>query len=48
MLFNETIRENILFGKPAGSDVEVRNVASQANAMGFIMQSEEDVSSAAV
>ena len=37
LLFNETIRENILFGNLDAKDSDVRKVATQANAMGFIM-----------
>lgn len=45
LLFNETIKNNILFGNLSAKDIEVRTVAAQANAMGFIMQSEEDMAS---
>jgi len=45
LLFNETIKSNIMFGNLSASDPEIRTVASQANAMGFIMQNEEDCSS---
>lgn len=48
LLFNETIRDNILFGNLAASDTEIRKVAVQANAMGFIMQNDDDMSSLAV
>ena len=48
LLFNETIKENILFGNLDANDHEVRTVATQANAMGFIMQNDDDVSSVAV
>ena len=48
LLFNETIKENILFGKPDALDLDVRTVANQANAMGFIMQNDDDVSSLTV
>lgn len=48
LLFNETIKENILFGNLDATDHEIRTVATQANAMGFIMQNDDDVSSPAV
>ena len=48
LLFNESIKKNILFGKPSAKDHEVRTVATQANAMGFIMQNDDDVSSITV
>ena len=48
LLFNETIKENILFGNLDATDPEIRTVATQANAMGFIMQNDDDVSSPAV
>ena len=48
MLFNESIKENIKFGNLDATDEQVRTVATQANAMGFIMQNDDDVSSAAV
>jgi ATP-binding cassette subfamily B protein len=35
-LFNGTVRENILFGRPGASDQEVYNAAKIANAHGFI------------
>ncbi len=48
LLFNETIKQNIMFGNLKASDPEIRTCATQANAMGFIMQSEDDISSPAV
>ena len=45
MLFNETIKDNILFGKSRAKDTEVKTVAQQANALGFITQNNEDYSS---
>ena len=42
MLFNETIKSNIQFGEPNSSDARVLEVAIQANALGFIMQNDED------
>ncbi len=37
-----------MFGNLKASDPEIRTCATQANAMGFIMQSEDDISSPAV
>ncbi len=37
LLFGGTIRENILYGKPAASDAEIMEAAKQANAYDFIM-----------
>jgi hypothetical protein len=37
-----------MFGNLKAKDPEIRTCATQANAMGFIMQSEDDVSSQAV
>ena len=48
LLFNETIKDNILFGNLTATDTEVRQVAQQANAMGFIMQNDEDHNSVEV
>ena len=45
LLFNETIRENILFGNLAANEKQINDSASRANAMAFIMQSNEDMSS---
>jgi len=36
LLFNQTIKENILYGKPDASDAEVLRVAELANALTFI------------
>jgi len=36
MLFGGTIRENIAYGRPGASDVEIRQAAEQANAWEFI------------
>lgn len=44
MLFNESIKENILFGESNASDMQVRQVAEEANALGFINQSFKDFS----
>jgi subfamily B ATP-binding cassette protein MsbA len=45
LLFNETIKSNILFGALHAEDARVKEVAIQANALGFIMQNDEDYSS---
>lgn len=42
MLFNETIISNIKFGDLDATDARVLEVAIQANALGFIMQNDED------
>lgn len=42
LLFNQTIKENILYGKPDASDAEVLRVAELANALTFI-QNEKDL-----
>jgi ABC-type multidrug transport system fused ATPase/permease subunit len=36
LLFNTTIKENILYGNGAASDERVRQVAEMANAIQFI------------
>jgi ABC-type multidrug transport system fused ATPase/permease subunit len=36
ILFNQTIKENILYGKVTASDAEVQRAAELANALGFI------------
>ena len=48
ILFNETIKSNILFGDLKASDVRVRESAVRANALGFIMQNDDDMNSVAV
>ena len=48
LLFNETIKSNIMFGDLAASDIRIREAAVQANALGFIMQNDEDVNSKSV
>lgn len=40
-LFNDTVRENIRFGKPEATDAEVEAAAKQANAHEFIAQMEQ-------
>ena len=36
ILFNQSIKENILFGKPDATDLEIRRSCEQANALTFI------------
>lgn len=48
ILFNETIKSNILFGELNASDVRVRESAVRANALGFIMQNDDDMNSKTV
>jgi ABC-type multidrug transport system fused ATPase/permease subunit len=48
MLFNETIKSNIKFGALDAVDKRVLEVAIQANALGFIMQNDEDFNQPAV
>lgn len=43
LLFNESIKRNILFGNLRASDQRVREVAEQANSLGFIQQNFEDI-----
>ena len=40
ILFNDTIRNNIAFGKPDATDEEIQAAARIANAHDFIMQTE--------
>ena len=47
-MFNESIKENILFGDLNANDKHVREVAVKANALQFIMANEEDVTSESV
>lgn len=42
-MFNQTIKENILYGKPDATDEEVRKVCEQANALQFIESNVEDL-----
>lgn len=48
LLFNETIKDNILFGDLQANDARVKEVAVSANALGFIMQNDEDFGSVSV
>lgn len=43
LLFNDTIKENILYGNKDADDEKVREVAQMANAIGFIEQGIEDI-----
>jgi hypothetical protein len=45
LLFNESIKQNILFGDQSASDQRIREVSIQANALPFIMQSDDDFNS---
>ena len=44
LLFNTSIKENILYGNPSASDIKVRQVAEMANALQFIETNLEDIS----
>lgn len=48
LLFNETIKDNILFGDLKANDARVKEVAVNANALGFIQQNDEDFGSVSV
>lgn len=48
LLFNESIKENILYGDQMASDQKVREVSINSNSLPFIMQTEEDFSSTQV
>jgi len=43
ILFNTTIRENILFGKPDATNEEIFRAAAKANALEFIEKYDEKV-----
>lgn len=45
LLFNESIKENILYGDQAASDSKIREVSIQTNSLPFIMQTEDDFTS---
>lgn len=45
LLFNETIKENILYGDQSASDQKVREISIKTNSLPFIMQTEEDFNS---
>jgi ABC-type multidrug transport system fused ATPase/permease subunit len=44
ILFNQSIKENILYGKQDATDLEVRRAALLANATSFIETNNEDLS----
>jgi len=44
LLFNTTIKKNILFGKPDATDEEIYVAAQKANALGFILGDFDDLS----
>ena len=43
ILFNTTIKQNILFGQPGSSDAKIRQVAEMANALQFIESNFEEL-----
>lgn len=43
LLFNTTIKENILYGNDKADDAKVRQVAEMANALQFIESNIEDL-----
>ena len=43
LLFNTTIKENILYGNDTADDAKVRQVAQMANALQFIESNIEDM-----
>ena len=43
LLFNDTIKENILYGNKDASDEKIKEACELANAIGFIEQSAEDL-----
>lgn len=43
MLFNDTIKNNILYGNPNTSDEKIYEVCEMANALGFIEQNLENL-----
>lgn len=43
LLFNTTIKENILYGNEKASDQRIREVAEMANALTFIESNFEDL-----
>lgn len=42
ILFNQTIKDNVLFGQPDASDKDIRRACEQANALQFIETDIED------
>lgn len=43
VLFNMTIKDNILYGVEGASDIEIRQAAEQANALQFIESNIEEL-----
>lgn len=43
VLFNMSIKDNILYGNPNATDIQIRQVAEQANALQFIESNIEDL-----
>ena len=43
ILFNVSIKENILYGNESATDQQIRAVAEQANALPFIETNFEDI-----
>ena len=43
VLFNDTIKNNILFGKLDATDAQIRKYAEMANALQFIESNYEDL-----
>lgn len=42
-MFNQTIKENVLYGEPSATDADVRRVCEQANALSFIESNFEEL-----
>lgn len=43
ILFNQSIKDNILYGEPGASDEDIRRVCEQANALQFIETKVEEL-----
>lgn len=43
MLFNESIKDNILYGKKDATDQKISEVCELANAIGFIEQNADNL-----
>ncbi len=43
ILFNQSIKDNILYGEPTASDADIRRVCEQANALQFIESNFEEL-----
>jgi ABC-type multidrug transport system fused ATPase/permease subunit len=43
ILFNQTIKENVLYGQPDASDADIRRACEQANALQFIESNFEEL-----